>query len=98
MDIRVKNGLSFHPHHAWTTGSVELDGHLSDGRPVDLSTVEDTAHGVTGELRSLATDAWLHGTVLVIDDAAAPRVVVPIPHMSDAVVGEALRRWLVTAA
>ncbi len=99
MDIRVKNNLSFHPHHPWSSRSVDLDGHLSDGRHVDLSTVDDPAHCVTGEQRYLATDAWLHGQVLVLDEAGAPpRVIVPIPQMSAAVVGEALRRWLVSAA
>ncbi len=99
MDIRVKNNLSFHPHHAWSSRSVDLDGHLSDGRQVDLSTLDDVVHCVGGELRCLATDAWLHGNVLVIDESGAPpRVIVPTPQMSAAVVGEALRRWLFTAA
>ncbi len=99
MDIRVKNNLSFHPHHPWSVLSVDLDGHLSDGRQVDLSTVDDAAHCVSGELRFLANDAWLHGHVLVIDEAGAPpRVIVPAAPMNAAVVGEALRRWLFTAA
>ncbi|WP_295661160.1 hypothetical protein [uncultured Nocardioides sp.] len=86
MDIRVNKALSY------------VDGQLSDGRPVEVSTVDDAPRH-DSETRTRATHEWLHGTVLVlIEGDAPPRVVVPVHHISDAVVGEALRRWLVLAA
>lgn len=85
-DIRVTKALSY------------VGGHLSDGRPVEVSSVDDEpCHD--GETRARATHAWLHGSVLVVrEDGAPPRVVVPVHYCSDAVVGEALRRWLTLAA
>lgn len=86
MDIRVTKALSY------------VGGRLSDGRPVDVSSVDDAPCTASG-IRARATDAWLHGTVLVLREAdAPPRVVVPVHDVSAAVVGEALRRWLVQAA
>jgi hypothetical protein len=85
-DIRVTKALSY------------VGGRLSDGRPVQVSTVDD-APCHDADTRNRATHAWLHGTVLVVRAAGAPpRVVVPVHHISDAVVGEALRRWLILAA
>ena len=98
MDIRVNKALSYHPRGTWGARTVGIDGELSDGRRVHLSSLDD-AECVSGEIRSRATHEWLHGHVLVIaGDDATPRVVLPTPTMNDAVVGEALRRWLTTAA
>lgn len=90
--MTVTSGLTFHTHDAWSETNCEIAGELSDGREVRVAT--HNSHQVAPRDRIAALRVWLEGGVLSRPGHGAPPVlVVPLDHVSERCLAEAVRRW-----
>lgn len=95
MDLPLTSDLYWHHRSPKAPEDLQDGAVLSDGRELVVVSHHDT-HLVGTEVRVRAQHAWLHAKVVILDrpGALVPCAVVPVDHLSDAVITEAVRRWL----